>query len=197
VGTRLAALQVGGTALSRVEEARVGHDLPIAGGQKPRHAQVDADRPAGGWQRHGLSLGDDDHIPAAALPLELQRLDPPDHRPMLVHLDSPDRLEAGMRPSVTAGRLPPGTVPGDKQHLVEPLTGLEAWVADPPRVPHGVAGTSEVGGEGRVEAAEGLLLGGEGVAALPIRVGGADLLELRRLVAVGDADLAQAPGLAP
>jgi hypothetical protein len=53
-----------------------------------------------------------------------------------------------------------------------------------------------VDAEDRIEAAESLLLGGERVAALSIRVGGADLLQLGRLVAVGDADLAQALGVA-
>jgi hypothetical protein len=31
---------------------------------------------------------------------------------------------------------------------------------------------------------------------MPVRIGGADLFELRRLVAIGDAEVAQAPGLA-
>jgi hypothetical protein len=114
----------------------------------------------------------------------------------MVHLDPSHCLEGRTGPAAAVGRLPSGAVPGDEQHLVEALIGLEPWVAGPPRVPLGVAGTFEVGGEDRIEAAEGLLLGRERVAALSMRVGGADLFELGRLVAVRDFDLAEAPRLA-
>src|SRR5207247_9728810 len=118
------------------------------------------------------------------------------HRPMLLHFDLPDRPEGRVRPPATVDRLPFGAVPYDEQHLVEPLVGLEAWVADPPLLSLEGPNALQVGGEHHVEAAGGLRLGGEGVAALPFGVGGADLFELRRLVAVGDAEGAHAPGLA-
>src|SRR5262249_39300204 len=45
--------------------------------------------------------------------------------------------------------------------------------------------------------AQGLLLGGERVPPLTLRVGPAYLLQLRRLHAVGDADMAHRPRLTP
>src|SRR5918995_995349 len=194
-GAGLAALQVGDSLLSGVEEPRVGDDLAVAGGQEPRHAQVDPDRTAGGWQQHGLDVGDNDHIPAAVLPLELQRLHPTNHRSMLPDFDSADRLEAGMGPAATIGRVPPGAVPGDELYLVEALIGFEPRVTDPPDLPFQVASTPEVNSEHGIEAAKGLLLGGEGVATLPKRVGGANGFKLRRLVAVGHLHLLHAPGV--
>jgi hypothetical protein len=205
----LAALQVGDACLGGVEEAGVADDLPVAGGQEPRHSHVDADRPARRWQWLHLGFGDHDDVPAAVLPLQLQRLHPADHGAVLVDLDPPDRLEGRVRPSAVVGGFPLGAVSGDEQHLVEPLAGLEPGVADPsllgflalaPGPLHGLVGfpdAPEVGGEHIVQAAERLLLRGERVAALPVGVGGADLPELGRLVAVGDADLAHAPRVPP
>ena len=205
-GALLAALQVDNPLLSRVEESRVGDDLSVAGGQKSRHPHVDPDLAASGWQRHRLHLRDHDHVPAATFPLELQRLYPTGHRPMLADLDPSYRLEGRIRPAATIGRFPLGAVPNDEQHLVEALARLETWVSDRPLLgllastsllptllgaPHALV----ISREHHVETAERLLLGGEGVAALPVRVGGADLLELRRLVAVRNAHLGHAPGL--
>src|SRR4029453_7243762 len=85
-GALFAALQLDDPLLGGLEEAGVGDDLPVAGGQEPRHPDIDPNLSAGGWQRHGLHLRDDDHVPAAALPLELQRLPPTDNRPMLAAL---------------------------------------------------------------------------------------------------------------
>ena len=169
-------------------------DLAVAGGEEPCHSDVDADPSAGGWERLGLRLGDDDHIPAAMLPLELQCLHPALDRSMLVDLESSDRLEARTCPAVGVSRLPLGTVPGHEEHLVEPLVGLEPRVADlvPPH-----HGAPEEGSEGCVEPAEGLLLGGEGVPSLPIGIGLPDLPELGGLVAVADRDHAHAPGVPP
>jgi hypothetical protein len=64
---------------------------------------------------------------------------------MLADLDPPDRLQAGMRPAAAVGGVPSGTVPGDEQHLVEALLGLEARVANPPSASLGVADTPEIG----------------------------------------------------
>src|SRR5215211_9163062 len=196
-GALLAALQVGDPLLCGIEEAQIGHDLPVAGGQEPHHPHVDADRPASGWQQHRFGLGDDDHIPATALSPGLQRLHPTHNRPVLSDLDPPDSLEADMRPSADVGRFPAGSVSGDEQHLVEPLIGLAPRIANLALLGMLALATRvlptllslpnalEIGGEHNIEAAEGLLLGGERVAALPVRVSGADLSELRRLVAVG------------
>ena len=195
-GTCLSALQIGEPPLSGIQEPRVVDDLAFASCQEPRHPQIDPDRAACSRQRHGLNVGDDDHIPAPALPLELQRLDPTQHLSVLVHLDPPDRLEAGIRPPGVAGRLPPGAVPGHEQHLVEALIRLEPRIASPPPLPLGVADTPEIGGEHDVEAAENLLLGSERMATLPAGIRGADLLELRRLIAVSDPDPLHTPGFA-
>src|SRR5215207_3963243 len=207
-GTHDTALQVDDPLLRGVEESRVGNDLSVAGGQEPRHSYVDTDRPARRRQRRRLGLGDDEHVPAATLPLELQGLHPANHRPVLVHPDSPDRLEGRVRPPATVSGLPFGAVPSDEENLVEALPRLEAWVADRPLLevlalhpslppgPLGAPHALEIGPEHHIEATEGLLLGGKGMAALPVRVGGADLLELGRLVTVGDAEVAHAPGLA-
>jgi hypothetical protein len=123
-------------------------------------------------------------------------------------LARPTAWKVACAPTAAVGRLPSGAVAGDEQHLVEALARLEPRVADLPLLEPlallaslslarlGVPDTLEVDGEYGIEAAEGLLLGGEGVAALPVRVGGADLLELCRLVAVRDFDLAHAPRLA-
>jgi hypothetical protein len=46
----------------------------VGGGQEPRHAHVYAGLPARSRHRHKLGLGNVDHIPAAVLPLDLQRL---------------------------------------------------------------------------------------------------------------------------
>ena len=111
-----------------VEEPRVGNDLAIGGGQESGHANVNTSRAAGGNQRLGDLLGHHDHVPAAVLPLELQRLHPAVDGPMLVDLDAPDRLEGRVRPPP----LPAGShraVPGDEQHLAEPLVGLEPRIA--------------------------------------------------------------------
>src|SRR4029450_12088951 len=106
------------------------------------------------------------------------------------------RVEAGIGPAAVVGRLPLGAGAGHEQHLVEALIGLEPRIANASNASLGVAGAPEVGGEHDVEAGKGLVVGGEGVATLPARVGGADFLELGRLVAVGDADLVDPPGLA-
>ena len=124
LGPRLAPLQIGDPRPRFVEEPRVGNDLAIGGGQESGHANVNTSRAAGGNQRLGDLLGHHDHIPAAVLPLELQRLHPAVDGPMLVDLDAPDRLEGRARPPATVGRLPLGAIPGDEQHLVEPLVGL-------------------------------------------------------------------------
>jgi hypothetical protein len=87
-----------------------------------------------------------------------------------------------------------------EQDLTETLVGLEPRSAHLPPGPPlllGVPDTLEERLVDGVEAAEGLLLGGEGMAALPVRVGRADLLELDGLIAVGDRHPTQPPGLAP
>src|SRR4029450_11946519 len=99
--------------------------------------------------------------------LELQRLHPTDHRPMLANLDPADRPEGRVCPPAAVDRLPFDAVPDDEQHLVEPLIGLEAWVADPPLLSIDGLDALEGGGEHHVEAAEGLLLSGKGLAAMP------------------------------
>jgi hypothetical protein len=146
------------------------------------------------WERLSLHVGDDDHIPTAALPLELQCLHPARHWPMLPDLELADSLKPGMCPSTGIDRHPPGTVSGGEPYLVEPLVGLEPRVAD---LASSGIGTSEEGSEGCIEAAEGLLLGGEGMPSLPIRVASPDLSELGGLVVVADPHPALAPGVSP
>ena len=75
----------------------------------------------------------------------------------------------------TLGRLPLGTVSGDEQDLVEPLVGLEPRVADLSCLG---LGRLKEGARRSREATEGLLLGGERMPTLPLRVGRADLPEL-------------------
>ena len=129
-GAFLAALQAGDLCLRGGEEPRVGDDDTVAGGEEPCHPDVDADCATGGWERLGVRFGDDDHVPTAILPIELQRLYLALDWPMLLDLEVSDRLEGRVCPAVGVGRLPLGAVSGDEQHLVEPLVGLEPRVAD-------------------------------------------------------------------
>ena len=115
-------------------------------------------------------------------------------------LSCPTAWKVGVRPAAAVGWLPLSAVPGDERHLVEPLVGLEPRLFPIARLPPCLLGRRdalEEGSEGGVEPAEGLLLGGEGVPSLPVRVSLADLPELGRLVAVADRDLAHAPGFPP
>ena len=193
-----AALQVRDDLRRGGQEPRTGHDLAVAGGQEPGHAQVHADLAPGRGQRHRLGVGDHDDVPAAVLPAQLQRLDRAAHRPVLTHLDRAHRLEGGIRPRAGAARLPFRAVPGDEQDLAEPLVRLEPRIARLVLPPRDLRGPDpvEVRGEHRAEPAQGLLLGGERVAALPVRVRPPDVLELGGLHAVGNADAPRPPGLA-
>src|SRR5215218_10966842 len=163
----------------------VGDHFPVRGREEADHTHIDADRPACRRQRLGLGLHHDDDVPAAVLPLQLERLHPAHDLPMLLHFQATDRLKGCVRPAGALGRLPPGAVSGDEQDLVESLVGLEPGVASLLSGPD----TPKEGTEGRMQATEGLLLGGERVPTLPVRISRADLPELCRLIAVGDAQL--------
>ena len=86
------------------------------------------------------------------------------------------------RPATTGSRAPARAVTVDEPHLIEPAVRLEPGIAGlrPPG-----PGTVEEHPEHGVQPAQGLLLGGERMPSLPVRVGPAYLLQLRRLHAVG------------
>jgi hypothetical protein len=113
--------------------------------------------------------------------LESKHLHPADNRPVGLDLHLPDTLEASPCPPALRA-APAGTVTIHKVDRVPASRGLEARVAGPAAGPHSL----EEALEGAVQAAQGLLLTGERPAALSVRVGPADLGELRGLVAVAD-----------
>src|SRR5260370_12879620 len=174
-------------------EPGVGVDLTIAGGQNPGPTDVHTYTAPGRRKRNRLSLADHDDIPAAVLALGLQRLDGAANLAVLPHLDRPDRLEGGVRPRPGVALLPLRAVPGHEQDLAESLVRLE------PRVARGLLpGLTTVieRGEHGVEPAQSLLLGGERVPPLTVRVGCADLLELGGLDSAGDGLVPHPPCLA-
>src|SRR6266536_2765177 len=173
------------------EEVRVADDLAVRSRQEPGHAHVHADFAPGGRQRYGLGLGGCDDVPPAPLALELEGLDRAGDRPVLADLDRADRLERCLRPPAISGRLPLGAITGDEHRLAETAVRLEARISSA-ALSRAVVERVEYG----VEPAQGLLLGGERVAPLPVRVRLPDFLELPGLHAVGDADVTHLPRLA-
>src|SRR5262249_48075990 len=111
-GAGLAALQVRDDLRRRGQEPPIGDYLAVAAGQEPGHADIHTYTAPGCGKRNRLSLGDHDDVPAAVLPLELERLDCAANLAVLAHLDRPDRLEGGTRPPAGTGRLPLRAVPG-------------------------------------------------------------------------------------
>ncbi|GAA3127805.1 hypothetical protein GCM10020001_056470 [Nonomuraea salmonea] len=99
----------------------VGHVHAVAGGDRRGDTQVDAGRRAGGGQRRGGHVvARHDHIPARAFPLHADRLDPADHRAVLVDADVPDM--GGERPPA----LPAGVVGADVLQLGRLVTVTDA-----------------------------------------------------------------------
>ena len=98
----------------------------------------------------------------------------------------------------TARAHPPGSagvrfraVPGDETDLAEPAVGLEPRITRLPLPPR----SGVEGGEHGAEPTQRLLLSGERVAPLPVRVGAAYLFQLGGLHVVANADPADAPRL--
>jgi hypothetical protein len=166
----LAPLEVGDRLGRGGEELRVGDDLPVGGGQEPGYAQVSSHAAAGCWEGYGVSVSGNDYIPAAVFPLKLERFHRPGDWPVLAHFDRADGLERCPRPPVGRGGGPLRAVPCDETDLREPAVGLEPRIARlsllRPRIK---------GGEHGVEPTQGLLLSGERMAPLAVRVGAADL----------------------
>jgi hypothetical protein len=123
----------------------------------------------------------------SAVTAELHR---PGDRPVLADLDRANGLERRPCPAVDRSWGPFCAIPGDESSLAEPAVGLEPWIASfsllRPRIK---------GGEHGVEPTQGLLLGGERVPPLALRIAPADLPQLRGLHPVANADPAHAPRL--
>jgi hypothetical protein len=160
----------------------------IGGGGEAGDPQVDTDRGSGRFEGPGghLVAGQDQH-PAAPLMANLDGLDPAFHSAVDADLYLSDSLQvhpAGVRlPTAAITVLGPFDT-------VEPVRWLEPGVArrlasvDPP----------EEAGERPAQPAQRRLLGRERPHR-HIRPDRPDLLELRRLLRVGDAGPSQPPGV--
>ena len=175
------------------EVARVGHLRPVRGGDQGGHAHVDPDHcPRGGKRLGGHVVAGQDHVPAAAFPLDADRLHPAAHWAVLMHADMPDSLEPHERGRGVIGLGVPAAAvtvlrPFDR---VEPTASLEAGET---RLLPGLKAAEERG-ERPIEPSQGGLLGGERPSALPVRVVGSDVLQLGRLVFVPDRHTCLAVG---
>src|ERR1035441_7024229 len=75
-------------------KSRIGDDLAVAGGGEPGHADIYADLPAGRGERAGgYVIAGQHHVPAAAFPLETDRLDLALYGAVGVDLDVADALK--------------------------------------------------------------------------------------------------------
>jgi hypothetical protein len=167
-------------------KVRVGHMLAVGGGGEAGDPDIDTDRGPGGFQEPGGNLvtGKDQH-PAAALAANLDglnsALDPAMHRDP--HVTDPLQVHpAGVGlPSAAITILGPFDAFESVRRLEPRVAGRLADV-HPPEEP----------GEGPVQSAQGCLLGRE----RPHRHIRPDLLELGRLIPIGDTDSPQPPCVA-
>lgn len=175
----------------RVKEPGVGDMLAARVGGEVHRAHVDADDAAGrgqGLSRHVVT--GEHHVPAVALALHRNRLDPALHGPVLMHPHVPHALETYPGVDVVRGGVPAAAVPIPwEDDGVEMADALEPGVSGLPAA----FDPAEERLERLVQPPERRLLAGEGPAALTLRVERPDLPQLRGLIAVPDAGLRRVP----
>src|SRR6266498_3083373 len=164
----------------------VGDVLAVGGRHQACYAHVDPDDGAGRrqWLRRNSVAGEHE-IPAATFPFRAYRLHRSSDRAVLVDPHMPDALE--VHPSCLPAwlRVPPTAIPvGWPCDGVEPATTLEPGVTGRAAV----LDTTEEGSHRLVQASQGGLLGGEGPAALLLRIEGANVLQFGGLPAVAHGD---------
>jgi hypothetical protein len=172
--------------LSLAVVARRSDPTPVCRHQEHLQPQINAGR---GQGRGGyLSVGQlarKHHMPAIGLALEGDCLDRALNWPMQLHLEKADMLEVD-----TCGvTVPLATIAEGRE-----LDGIEAVAALEARIPRCLARLHppEERLEGPVQAPQRCLAARE-VGACQIGVGGALVLQMRRLLAVGDAPLLLLP----
>lgn len=171
------ALGLSESFLRGLEWSDVVHKPAVAVGNKMRDATIQADNSVSEWlglDRYVNTGGVD--VPMLALPGDGELLDCSAHRPVHLHLDAADTLNA--------------------DGIAEPLTSVAVDECDgveaPGRPEARVAGflalldAGEERGERFVQSAQRLLLGRERPAALPERIGVANVLQLVGLHPVAD-----------
>ena len=171
---------------------RVRNVRAVAGGHEVRDSHVDADGCACGRKRLRRDpITGKDHIPAAALPLDRDRLDGSAYWTVLAYFDLPDPLQP--YPYLTTARraIPPATIP-----VFRPLHCVKPAATFKPRVSRLLPSldTAKECSEGLIQAAQRGLLRGKRPAALPTRIVTADVPKVSGLVDVSHTDRRFLPG---